>query len=192
MGRMGAYAAIGFAPEVTWGTGVAPAHWVMANESLNDERPDLPIDTPTGSRFLPRGDQGRPTYSGSLSGIVLQEETLGWLLRGVLGVPTTTADTPGVGFHQHVFTPQSDPFATGVALPPYTIQTQVGTRIKQFLGCQFGSVTINAPVDNRVTADVEKGCGLRPERRYAVFGNWHSRAISSCCAHPCDGSVPPL
>jgi hypothetical protein len=154
----GATGHIGLGKESTWGTGVVPTVWVPATESLSADFPELEVDVPYGGRNAPRSDRGRPSFSGSISGILAKQELLGHFFTAALGDPTTTGTSPDF---VHTFSPRETPVSSTVGTTPYSAQVTRGGKTTRWLGGQLNEFTLNAPADGRVTLDTDW-----------VFKNW--------------------
>ncbi|MEM7734443.1 MAG: phage tail tube protein [Deinococcota bacterium] len=146
----GATGHVGLAKETTWGTGVAPTVWPLGTEDLNADFPEIEVDVPSGSRNAPRSDRGRPSFAGSISGILAKPNSLGHILQAALIAPTTTGAGPN---YFHTFVPRQAPVSSDVALVPYSVQSTRGDKTTRFNGCQLNELTLNAPVDGRLTVD---------------------------------------
>lgn len=145
----GATGHIGLGKETTWGTGVAPTVFLPATEDLSADFPEIEVDVPYGGRNAPRSDRGRPTFGGSISGILAKPNLLGHIFAAAINAPSTT----GAGPYVHEFTPRIAPVSSTVALTSYSAQVTGGGMTTRWNGGQCNEFTLNASADGRVTVD---------------------------------------
>jgi len=146
---MGATGHIGLGKETTWGTGVVPTVFVPATEDFSADFPEIEVDVPYGGRNAPRSDRGRPSFAGSLSGILAKPNLLGHIFAASLDTPTTA----GAGPYTHEFVARAAPVSNTVAVTPYSAQVTAGAETTRWNGGQCNEFTINAAADGRVTLD---------------------------------------
>ena len=142
---------IGLGEETTWGTGVAPGTFLPGTEDVNLEIARLRIEDPHASRWALPSDKGRVSVRGGTRGHPVYTDAFGKVLKAFFGAPTTT----GTGPYTHVFAPPSSGVSGTQALPGISVQVTKGDKTIRYVGGQLNQLTLNAPVDNYLTADLD-------------------------------------
>lgn len=114
----GSAAHLGLAPEATWGTPVAAATYIpIISENWNTEIEQI-MDEGLKGNFAEGEEYSGAAFSGGDVVFDARPTLLGHILRGVLGVPTTT----GTGPYTHTFVPRTTDFHADCPLNPYTLE----------------------------------------------------------------------
>ena len=91
--------------------------------------------------------QGLRTVEGSYTTSALYE-SMGTLWHATLGASSTTADTPSVGLHTHLYEPADD-------LPAYTVIESTGSAWQEtFTGCKVNRLVLSVAPGRRLSAEV--------------------------------------
>ena len=147
----GTYAKLGFAIESGFGVSTAPTVFLPGTEDIRVNVARLREDSPYGGRNLLAADPGRKEVRGGSRGHTAYPNAIGLLLKAALGEPATS----GSGPYTHVFTPQAGPVSDDQALPAVSLTRGAGNRTRRYIGGQLNQLTVNAPVDGRLTFDAD-------------------------------------
>lgn len=128
---VGAKGVLGFAKEVTWGTGLAPTTYIpFSSESFKDGPEFMSEAQIRGILDSDPQYKGMEVVSGAFSGVAYPN-ILGALLRAALGAPVTS----GAGPYTHVYTPVQAAFSADAALPPYSFTVnRDGVQVNRYEG----------------------------------------------------------
>lgn len=100
----------------------------------------LPLPFEIGGGALQRSVIKAGVSSGGAANFIPRPDTLGWLIYGLTGAVTFTADTPVVGFNQHVFELATDQFSA----PYYTARYAPGNLWgEQYQDCRVNMLSLN-------------------------------------------------
>lgn len=145
----------GLAKETTWGTAVAATDFVpILSESF--EHTIEQLDDDAIKAVLDRQDvfEGLNSVAGSVE-VHVRPNSIGHLLRAVLGAPTTTQPdaTNASTVYLHTYTPTQTAFADTTPLPPYTFEINrgiSGSNTIQVVGAVCNNLTLDFSSDQKL------------------------------------------
>lgn len=148
MPGLGAFAHVGIAKEVTFGTPVAASDYLeIVSESISHNIEEIVREAIRGIVDEPASVEGLNTVAGDIV-VEVQPETIGYLLRSALGAPETTGE---VAPYAHTFIPTQTDFETKCALPPYTLEVHRDLeQAFQFAGCVVNNLQFSWGVDQKI------------------------------------------
>ena len=147
MAGLGAFAHVGIAKEVAFGTAVAATDYLaIKSESISHDIEEIVSEAIRGIVDEPASLEGLNSVAGDIT-LEVQPQTIGYLLRSALGASSTAGEDPYV----HTFTPAQADFLTGCALPPYTLEVHRDLASAfQFAGCVVNNLEFTWGVDQKI------------------------------------------
>lgn len=153
MGKIGD-SIVGIARETTFGTAVAPAaRYEVTSENLSLEIERIESGA-LGKRYQAVWAPGKRNVEGEIEMEIPSAGFGRWLRAATGAAPTTTANTPVTGVHQHVFSGEANIGASNESLTVEIQRTDVAGTDHRFVydGCVVSEFTIAATAGEFATA----------------------------------------
>jgi len=151
MGEPAQLAHIGLGAETAWGTGVAPTIFVPATKDINIEIARIRLEGPHATVAQLKSDAGRKSVRGGMGGVPGYTEVIGYLLKALLGAPSTS----GVGPYTHTFKADTASVAGDYPRPPYSLQWTADGVTRRYVGGQLGQIQFNQPANDYLKLDLD-------------------------------------